>query len=161
MNGAKDSPQQTRAQDSAFVQQCSLKQLCQQLPLNWPTPAGLPASPKKSYRSGYHYSWGEVCRNPEQVQAWLKLGDFDLVLRLVDFSGLRPVLAKCLGWKSGRGWEPFDPVSFFLLYQWQIINHWTRQELLTHLAQERYADMPPGLAFATGCIPRRAGCASF
>jgi len=90
MNGAKDSPQQTRAQDSVFVQQCSLRQLCQQLPLSWPTPAGLPASPKKSYRSGYHYPWREVCRNPEQVQAWLNLGDFDLALRLVDFSGLRP-----------------------------------------------------------------------
>jgi hypothetical protein len=161
MAGAKDSPQQTRAQDSAFVQQCSLKQLCQQLPLNWPTPAGLPASPKKSYRSGYHYPWGEVCRDPEQMQAWLKLGNFDLALRLVDFSGLRPVLAQCLGWKSGRGWEPFDPVSFFLLYQWQISNHWTRQELLTHLAQERYADYAGWFGFRNGVYPTEGGMRFF
>jgi hypothetical protein len=161
MNGAKDSPQQTRAQDSVFVQQCSLMQLCQQLPLNWPTPAGLPASPKKSYRSGYHYAWGEVCRNPEQVQGWLKLGDFDLALRLVDFSGLRPVLAQRLGWKSGRGWEPFDPVSFFLLYQWQTSQHWTRQELLTHLAEERYADYAAWFGFRNGVYPTEGGMRFF
>ena len=140
MNRAKDSPQQTRAQDRAFVQQCSLRQLSRRLPLRWPTPVGLPASPKKSYRSGYRYPWAEVCGDPGQVQAWLELGDFDLALRLVDFSGLRPVLAQRLGWKSGRGWEPFDPVSFFLLYLWQTSNRWTRQEMLIHLAEERYAD---------------------
>ena len=71
MNKAKGTAQQTRAQDSAFVQRCSLRQLSQQLPLSWPTPAGVPESPKKSYRSGYRYPWAEVCRDPGQVQAWL------------------------------------------------------------------------------------------
>jgi hypothetical protein len=161
VNGAKGSPQQTRAQDSAFVQQCSLRQLSQQLPLSWPTPAGQPASPKKRYRSAYRYPWAEVCRDPGQVQAWLELGDFDLALRLVDFSGLRPVLAQCLGWKSGRGWEPFDPVSFFLLYQWQIGNRWTRQEMLKHLAEERYADYAAWFGFQNGVFPTEGGMRYF
>ena len=161
MNGVNGTPQQTRAQDRAFVQQCNLMQLRQQLPLRWPTPAGQPPSPKKSYRSLYHYPWGEVCRDPGQVQAWLALGDFDLALRLVDFSGLRPVLAQRLGWKSGRGWEPFDPVSFFLLYLWQTSNRWTRQEMLNHLAEERYADFAAWFGFRNGVVPTEGGMRYF
>ncbi len=161
MNGANGTPQQTRAQDRVFVQQCSLMQLSEQLPLSWPTPAWVPASPKKSYRSAYHYPWAEVCRDPGQVGAWLKLGDFDLALRLVDFSGLRPVLAQRLGWKSGRGWEPFDPVSFFLLYLWQTSNRWTRQEMLNHLAEERYGDYAAWFGFRNGVFPTEGGMRYF
>jgi hypothetical protein len=161
VDGDKGTPQQTRAQDSAFVQQCSLMQLRVQLPLNWPTPVGQPASPKKSYRSEYRYPWGEVCRDPGQVQAWLDLSDFDLALRLVDFSGLRPVLAQRLGWKSGRGWEPFDPVSFFLLYLWQTSNRWTRQAMLIHLAEERYADYAAWFGFQNGVFPTEGGMRYF
>jgi len=158
---AKVSSQQARAQDSAFVQQCSLTQLRRQLPLRWPTPVGLPGSPKKRYRSAYRYPWAEVCGDPGQVQAWLELGDFDLALRLVDFSGLRPVLAQCLGWKSGRGWEPFDPVSFFLLYLWQTSNRWTRQEMLIHLAEERYGDYAAWFGFRNGVYPTEGGLRYF
>jgi len=161
VNETKVSSRQARALDSAFVQQCSLMQLGQQLPLSWPTPAGQPASPKKSYRSWYHYPWAEVCRDPGQVQAWLELGDFDLALRLVDFSGLRPVLAQCLGWTSGRGWEPFDPVSFFLLYLWQTSNRWTRQEMLNHLAEERYGDYAAWFGFRNGVYPTEGGLRYF
>jgi len=95
------------------------------------------------------------------VQAWLDLSDFDLALRLVDFSGLRPVLAQCLGWKSGRGWEPFDPVSFFLLYQWQTSNRWTRQEMLNHLAEERYGDYAAWFGFRNGVYPTEGGLRYF
>ena len=122
-------------------------------------PSRLPGSPKKSYRSGIA-TRGGGCRDPGQVQAWLDLGDFDLALRLVDFSGLRPVLAQCLGWKSG-GWEPFDPVSFFLLYQWQTSNRWTWQEMLNHLAEERYGDYAAWFGFRNGVYPTEGGCAIF
>lgn len=95
------------------------------------------------------------------MQAWLELGDFDLAVRLVDFSGLRPVLAQRLGWKSGRGWEPFDPVSFFLLYLWQTSNRWTRQEMLSHLAEERYADYAAWFGFRNGVLPTEGGMRHF
>jgi hypothetical protein len=72
-------------------------------------------SPKKSYRSAYAYPWHLDLADLAQVLTWKNLSNFDLLLRLVDFSGLRPVLAHLLGWQSGRGREPFDPVSFFLL----------------------------------------------
>jgi hypothetical protein len=68
------------------------------------------------------------------------LSPFDLTLRLIDFSGLRPVLAQRLGWTSARGQVPFDPVSMFLLLGWQIDQRWTRAKTLENLADRRYAD---------------------
>jgi hypothetical protein len=131
------TPVETRARDSAFVEQCSLSGLRERLPLVWPTPPDTPPSPKRGYRSHYVYlgyadleDWGN----------WQHLSDFDLALRLVDFSGLRPVLAQLLGWTSARGRCPFDPVSMFLLVSWQLVNEWKRAEVLRNLKNPRYAD---------------------
>ena len=104
MDAGKGSSEQTRAADSQFVNQCNLLSLRPQLPLKWPTPPELPSSPKKSYRSGYVYRWQAELADPGQVLKWKDLAEFDLMLRLIDFSGLRPVLAHLLGWQSGRGW---------------------------------------------------------
>jgi hypothetical protein len=161
MGGAKLSPEQTRAHDALFVSQCSLCGLQTNLPLKWPTPADMPASPKKRYRSAYVYAWLPTLGDPQQVQAWKDLSDFDLLLRLVDFSGLRPVLAYLLGWKSGRGWEPFDPLSFFLLVVWQISNRWTRSQMLKNLADERYADYAGYFGFRQGVYPTEGGVRYF
>ena len=38
---------EARAQDSAFVDQCSLWGLQGRLPLRWPTPSHVPPSPKR------------------------------------------------------------------------------------------------------------------
>jgi len=161
MGGAKQTPEQTRAQDASFVSQCSLVGLQKRLPLQWPTPAELPASPKKSYRSAYRYPWQAEIADLDQLLGWKELSDFDLLLRLVDFSGLRPVLAHLLGWKSGRGWEPFDPVSFFLLVAWQIANRWTRSQTLKNLADERYADYAGWFGFQNGIYPTEGGVRHF
>jgi hypothetical protein len=53
MDGAKVTHGQARAGDVDFVSQCNLLRLQESLPLKWPTPAELPASPKKHYRSEY------------------------------------------------------------------------------------------------------------
>jgi hypothetical protein len=161
MGGTKVTPEQSRAQDAAFVSQCSLLGLQERLPLQWPVLGELPASPKKSYRSGYRYPWGAEVSDPAQVLGWQELSDFDLLLRLVDFSGLRPVLAHLLGWKSGRGWQPFDPVSFFLLVAWQIANRWTRNQTLQNLAAERYADYARWFGFQNGVYPTEGGVRHF
>jgi hypothetical protein len=161
MGGAKLSPEQTRAQDRLFVSQCNLLGLQTSLPLKWPIPADMPASPKKHYRSAYIYAWLSALSDPQQVLAWKELCDFDLLLRLVDFSGLRPVLAYLLGWKSGRGWEPFDPVSFFLLVVWQIANRWSRSQMLKNLADERYADYAAYFGFHQGNYPTEGGVRYF
>jgi hypothetical protein len=161
MGSTKQTPEQTRAQDETLVSQCSLLGLQESLPLQWPTPAELPASPKKRYRSGYRYPWQTEVRDLAQVLGWKDLSDFDLLLRLVDFSGLRPVLAHLLGWRSGRGWEPFDPLSFFLLVTWQIFNRWTRSQTLKNLANERYADYARWFGFQNGIYPTEGGVRHF
>lgn len=134
---AEYTPIETRARDTAFVHQCSLSGLRERLPLQWPTPPDTPLSPKRGYRSHYVYlGYADL----EDWDNWQHLSDFDLVLRLVDFSGLRPVLAQLLGWTSARGRRPFDPVSMFLLVSWQLVNEWKRADLLRNLNNPRYAD---------------------
>jgi hypothetical protein len=149
---------QTRAQDEAFVEQCSLAGLRAALPLRWPTPTATPPSPKRAYRSHYTYLGWEDLIDP---QAWAYLSDFDLVLRLVDFSGLRPVLAQRLGWTSARGKCPFDPVSLFLLTIWQITNGWSRSHTLRNLQHPRYADYAQWFGFHDGAFPSEGGMRYF
>lgn len=152
------SPEQTRAQDASFVSQCSLAGLRERLPLVWPTPPDTPASPKKSYRSWYvHLGWQDL----EDPAVWQDLCGFDLLLRLVDFSGLRPVLAQLLGWRSGRGWKPFDPISLFLLTAWQIVNCWNRATTLRNLRKPRYADYALRFGFGDGIFPSEGGIRYF
>ena len=161
MEKANLTPQQTRAAEAAFVSQCSLASLQPRLPLAWPVPPETPPSPKKSYRSSYVYPFQAEVADLAQVLAWKDASDFDLVLRLVDFSRLRPVLAHLLGWQSGRGWQPFDPVSLFLLVIWQIANRWTRSQALRNLADSRYADYARCFGFENRVYPAKAACGIF
>jgi hypothetical protein len=147
-----------RAHDVTFVEQCSWPHLQARLPLCWPTPPDTPPSPKRTYRSHYVYAGWEDLQDPA---TWDHLSDFDLVLRLVDFSGLRPVLAQRLGWTSARGWCPFDPVSMFLLLGWQITNGWHRAQTLRHLRHPRYADYVQRFGFAAGIHPTEGGVRYF
>jgi len=82
-------------------------------------------------------------------------------LRLIDFTGLRPVLAQLLGWTSARGWRPFDPVSLFLLQGWQITNAWTRSQTLKNLHDPRYADYAQRFGFQDGVFPSEGGMRYF
>ena len=117
-----------------------------------------PPCPKKTYRSHYVYRGATDLDHPV---TWAHVSDFDLVLRLIDFDGLRPVLAQRLGWVSARGYEPFDPLSFFLLLGWQITNHWNRTETLRHLAEDRYTDYAQRFGFANGIFPTEGGVRYF
>ena len=151
-------PEVMRAQDEVFVQQCSLMTLFERLPLRWPRPAQTRPSPKLSYRSHYQYpGWDEL----EDPACWGDLDDFELLLRLVDFSGLRDVLAEQLGWVSAKGQVPFDPVSLFLLTLWQIVNDWSRAETLRNLRKPRNADFARLFGFQNEVYPREGGLRHF
>ncbi len=109
---AKGTAAQARGQDQVFGQPCNFQALKDRLPLVWPRHPHIPQD---------HLSlvlplpgWGGAGR----PATWTHLTDFDLVLRLVDFSPLRDTLADLLGWTSAKGRTPFDPVSFFLLVGW-------------------------------------------
>lgn len=151
---ADSSPIATRAHDRLFVTHCSLAGLRDRLPLRWPAPPDLPPSPKRSYRSHYDYrGWPDL----DDPAVWAQLDPFDLTLRLIDFSPLRPVLARRLGWTSARGWTPFDPISLLLLHGWQITNGWNRSALLKNLHKTRYADYAQHFSFAAGDYPTEGG----
>ena len=143
-----------RAQDVTFVGQCSLEGLGDRLPLLWPISADVPPSPKKSYRSHYVYCGWEDLNDPAN---WEHLSDFDLLLRLIDFSPLRDVLAQRLGWTSARGHVPFDPVSIFLLIGWRIVNGWSRTQLLKNLRNPLFASYAERFGFEDGIFPTEGG----
>jgi hypothetical protein len=86
---------------------------------------------------------------------------FDLLLRLIDFSGLRPVLADLLGWTSARGQVPFDPVSLFLLVSWRLVNGWSRAQALRNVCDPRYADYAAAFGFRAGDFPSEGGVRYF
>jgi len=149
---------EARAQDATFVAACSLTGLAPRLPLVWPTPAATPPAPKLHYRSHYVYlGWQDLLTPAVRHD----LSDFDWLLRLVDFTGLRPVLAQRLGWTSARGWKAFDPVSLFLLVGWQLTQRWNRTQTLTHLRQARYADYARRFGFHDGVFPTEGGVRYF
>jgi hypothetical protein len=126
--------------------------------LAWQTPPDTPSSPKLTYRSCYQYPGFKELQDPA---FWEHCDDFDLLLRLVDFSGLRDELATQLGWTSARGKVPFDPVSLCLLSWWQIVNGWSRAETLRNLRKERYADYARLFGFQDGILPSEGGLRYF
>lgn len=152
------TPSQTRIQDESWRQQCCFAALAARLPLVWPTPAETPPSPKQQYRSQYRYGGYEQLTDPA---LWERLPLFEILLQLIDFSGLRPVLAQQLGWQSARGQVPFDPVSLFLLCGWQLVNNWNRAQTLQNLANPRYADLAGSFGFTPGIYPTEGGLRYF
>jgi hypothetical protein len=98
------------------------------LPLRLEPPPDVPPWRRRLCRS--HYVW----RPPDDIQSsddWEGLDDFDLVLRLFDFSAWRPILGQ--RFSSNLGPPPFDPVSIglaWLLLRWR---NWTWSDLLTEL----------------------------
>ena len=148
------SPGEARAQDVDFVAQCSFGTLRDRLPFLWPVPDDVPPSPKLSYRSHYVYRGGDDLDDPAN---WEHLSEFDLLLRLIDFSPLRDVLAQRLGWTSARGHVPFDPVSIFLLIGWRIVNGWSRTQLLKNLKNPLFACYAERFGFEDGIFPTEGG----
>jgi hypothetical protein len=151
-------PEAARSQDAVFVDSCQLSALQERLPLLWPRPAHTSPSPKKRYRSSYQYpAWEELA----DLSNWAHYDDFELLLRLVDFSPLRDVLAERLGWKSALGKVPFDPLSLFLLTMWQIFNGWSRAKCLRKLRKPRYQDDAERFGFRDGDFPSEGGLRYF
>jgi hypothetical protein len=160
------TPSQTRAQDADLVSQCRLahpatgsgQALKSRLPLPWPTPPETPPSPKTQYRSHYQYRGYQKLTDPA---VWAYLSPFEIALHLIDFNGLRPVLAQQLGWQTARGQIPFDPVSMFLLHGWQVTNQWNRAQTLRNLRDPRYADLVAIFGFENDVYPTEGGVRYF
>lgn len=145
-----------RQLDPDFLARAAITSLADRLPLPWPTPPETPSSPKPRYRSAYQPPNPARLLNLE-VLDWAALGNFDLVLGLVDFSGLRPVIAEKLYRASALGRVPYDPISFFLLFGWQLSNRWKRLEVLRHLKEPRHADYACAFGFRSMAYPSESG----
>lgn len=150
------SAAEQRRRDPAFVARCAIGAFAGRLPLPWPTPPGTPALTKPHFRSAYQPPDPQRLRTLDRA-GWQGLALFDLILGLVDFSGLRPVLAARLYRPSARGRVPFDPVSLVLLLAWQTVQGWTRAEALRHLAEPRYAEDAAAFGFHPGVYPTESG----
>ena len=67
----------------------------------------------------------------ESPAAWQGLDDFDLILRLFDFSAWRPILGQRFA--SQFGPPPFDPVSLGLAWFLALWRGWSWPQLVTEL----------------------------
>jgi hypothetical protein len=105
-----------------------------------------------------HYVWWP----PEDTldaapAAWQGLDDFDLILRLFDFSAWRPILGQRFA--SQYGPPPFDPVSLglaWLLARWR---DWNWSQLVTELhSSERGQGYVRRLGFQPDDLPSASTC---
>lgn len=99
----------------------------------------------RQYRS--HYVW----LLPDDIQSaadFQGLDDFDLVLRLFDFSAWRPILAQRFA--SHLGPPPFDPVSLGLSMLLARFRGWSWSTLVTELHS---AERGPGYCRRLGFTP--------
>jgi hypothetical protein len=145
-----------RAAQSAFAQ-WSLAALAPQLPLRFPVPADLPPSPKRRYRSCYRPPDPTPLGDPAALAA---TSDFELALRLIDFSPLEGLLAQHYR-PSCQGQVPFHPVSLFLAVclRREGVLSWTATARL--LAGQHGVAWRALFGFAEGATPSASGLRFF
>lgn len=115
-----------------------------QLPLSFPLDPDLPPSPKRKYRSDYRYlGFAEL----EEDQALADLSDFEISVRLFDYSHLEVLLAAHIYAPSAKGRVPFHPVSMYLLILYRRELDLSRREVLRLL---RHKEDGRALRRATG-----------
>ena len=132
-----------------FVSTFQWEAVCPLLPLRLEAPPDVPPWRRRLCRS--HYLW----QPPDDIQSiddWEGLDDFDLVLRLFDFSAWRPILGQ--RFSSNLGPPPFDPVSIGLVWLLVRCRNWTWSDLVTELhSQERGLGYCRRLGFDPDDIP--------
>ena len=98
------------------------------LPFPLAVPAGVPPWCPRRCRSSYLWLPPDDFQSATDLEG---LDDFDLVLRLFDFSPWRPILAQ--RFHSHYGPPPFDPVSLGLLFLLARWRNWSWPQVLTEL----------------------------
>lgn len=111
-----------------FVDMFRWEAIRPRLPLRLTVPTGVPAWHARVCRS--HYVW----LPPDDIHSaadFVGLDDFDLVLRLFDFSAWRPILGQ--RFHSQFGPPPFDPVSLGLGWLLAVGRRWNWATLVCEL----------------------------
>lgn len=122
------------------------------LPLCLVIPPGVPPWQPRFCRSFYTWQPAEDDLSVTDLQG---LDDFDLILRLFDFSPWRPILGQRFA--SQLGPPPFDPVSLGLSWLLAVWRDWKWSELLTELhSPERGQGYCQRLGFDPADLPAEA-----
>lgn len=143
---AKETPAaQLRSLTCYFQSVFDWPQIRTILPLRLCVPADVPPWRPRVCRS--YYQW----LPPDDIRSAADLGgldDFDLILRLFDFSAWRPVLAQ--RFQSQFGPPPFDPVSLGLV---MLLGRWRNWDWDTILTELHSADRGCGYCRRFGFSP--------
>jgi hypothetical protein len=119
------------------------------LPLRLVVPSDVPPWRPRHCRSYYKWLPPEETLTAKDLSG---LDDFDLVLRLFDFSAWRPIFAQ--RFRSHLGPPPFDPVSIGLSVLLTCWKRWKWPTLLTELhSNERGSGYCRRLGFAPDDLP--------
>jgi hypothetical protein len=127
-----------------FVETFQWAALRPHLPFRLVVPEGVPPWTPRPCRSCYRWLPPDDLRSAADLEG---LDDWDLLVRLFDFSAWRPILAQ--RFKSPLGPPPFDPVSIGLLFLLARWRNWRWATLLTELHSER----GPGYCRRLGFFP--------
>jgi hypothetical protein len=147
-----------RAAHPDFVPTFSVQALRNRLPFSFLVPEQVPASPKRHYRSTYRYGGYHDLLDPTCLA---DLSDWEVTLRLVDFSPLRDYLAQYAYAPSAKGQTPFDPVSLYLCVCLRRELDCSWRTLARLLAGEHGAGWRRLLGFQEGCTPSASGMRYF
>ncbi len=148
---------QKRAAHPLFVVTWSLEALRPKLPLRFAMDEQLPLSPKLRYRCEYRYLDSDLVFDPTQRAT---LSDFQIVVYIVDFSGLERALAQgYLG--AHKGQVPFHPVSMFLAICLRLELRLSWKKLARTLAGRDGVHWRQLLGFADGQTPSASGLRYF
>jgi len=147
-----------RAEHPDFVDIFSVSALQDRLPLRFPVPEEVQPSPKRHYRSYYHYLGYDDLLAPTLLTP---LTDFEVALRLVDLAPLRDYLAQSAYKQSAKGQMPFDPVSLFLCLCLRRELNCGWRKLAKRLAGEHGAGWRRLFGFREGSTPSASGLRYF
>jgi hypothetical protein len=143
---------QRRLQVPHFVDLFQWRAIEPLLPFQLVMPPGVPPWQARICRSYYVWQPPEDLSTPE---VWAQLDDFDLLLRVFDFSPWRPILGQ--RFSSQFGPPPFDPVSVgvaWFLLEWR---NWTWAQFVQELrSPERGAGYCLRLGFSSADVPSPA-----
>jgi hypothetical protein len=118
-----------RAENPAALVPFSQSALKDHLPLTLPVPSDWPDSPKRKYRSEYHYlGWDSL-----DEAVWADGSVFEFQLYLINYRSLERLLAYHIYQPSAKGQVPFDPVSMYLLSLYRRDRSLSRPEVLRQL----------------------------
>lgn len=143
---------QRRQRVSGFVDCFQWQTIGQHLPLQPLLTAAVPEWRHRRCRSWYRWLPSDDVQSAADLAG---LDDFDLILRLFDFSPWRPILAQ--RFRSHLGRPPFDPVSMGLGMLLALWKGWSWPELVREL---RSPERGLGYCRRLGFDPDDLPCAS-